>query len=551
MAETVATPQPTPSPLCNYLIELARRVHEGRSAPEELKQFAQERLAELPKVREETLGRIHAEGEAHARLHAESIAALADSFTDMEGALREAIRFAETRQEQVYRSAVQRLREAGFSSEAASNAYQRSELSHGPTEMPVLNLLYKLKDGHFGDGSVPREDLEIGIQGAVKMARSAAEEVRGSEPQDDAKEGLARAYDHFADVLEAVERAVPGGNQAVTEALEAAAEAGKEVRAAMEAYTAHATTQGPTRMAHANFILNLAEAQNSGAVPAEGLARGLEVFRKSLEDLQAQIEAMASIPSDSDKVAQQMGPTREAFAAHHEALDMFERYLAGEPAAYEPARQALIDAAEALADCKEAFDQIGEMEGKVPCVRCGAPNDPSNRQCSNCGAQLLVAAGMGSTRSTMSFQEEGGQAQVSGELVMTENLVRLFETVNGVAEGRLGVHQFEEVLDWFEGLVRDGLLGLPAAPELSREGLDEQQQEQLAKAEEQIATAREEIEVGAQELLGSLDELRQYAGDSDSRHLVEGVKMVRDASIKVQRAQRQIDELVEASKASR
>lgn len=542
MAETAEIPQLTPSPLCNQLLELCRRVRDREASADSLRRAAQGELATLAQAREETMARIRAEGEAHLQTFAEPIQALQDSFSDLEEALRETLRYAEGMHEAAYVSATDRLKQAALSSYVASSAYQRAELAQGPTEMPILNLLYRLKDG-FLQGNVSRDLVDQGVHGAVQMARTAAEEARRQEPASEAGEHLARTYEQFAEALEEVGRAVDAGGQALASALDQAADVGRRVRTSMEAYNAESAMAGPTRMAHANLVLSLAHAHQAGGLPDETLARGIEVFRKSLEDLLAEVESMASIPTDSDRVLQQMEPTRRAFAMHHEALDLLDRYAAGERELYETARQRLVEAAEALADCKEAFDHIGEREGKVPCVRCGAANEPSSRSCSRCGAQMLVPGGMAAAASTMSFQEEGGQAQMGGDLVMTENLMRLFEAVNAVSEGRLAGQDFEGVLDWFEGLVRDHLLGLPGTPELSREGLDESQAEQVALAEERMVAAREEIEVGAQELIGAMGTLRAYLENPDTSFLVEGVRLVRDASIKVQQAQRAIDEI--------
>jgi len=232
-------------------------------------------------------------------------------------------------------------------------------------------------------------------------------------------------------------------------------------------------------------------------------------------------------------------------------LDLFDRYLQGEPEQYDAARNALVSAAEALAGCQEAFESIGEMANKIPCVRCGARNEPANRSCSNCGAQLLMQTGMGASSSTMSIQEEGGQAQIGGELVMTENLMRVFESVNGVAEGRLELEAFQDVLEWFGNLVSENLLEVPEAPELSRDGLNARQVEQLTQVEARLSAARDEVQSGAQELLAAVEELRQFVVDSETRHLVEGVRMIRDASVKVQSAQGRIEELVEANRPAR
>jgi hypothetical protein len=551
MAETADFPQVTPSNLCNTLIEVMRQVHMGEEDPSLLRRLAQERLAELPDVRAQTMDQIRSEGPEHMQAHAVGVAALEAAFQDMEVALQAACRYADNPQEETFLKALEALMKAGYSSQLSTDTYQRSELAHGPTEFPLINLLHRLKEGHFETGLVSRVDLDAGIEGARRMTLAAAEEIRSSQPETDQKMALIRAYENMAEVLGRVAEAVDKGQEAVDEVLQEAAMSGAGVRAAMEALVFQDSTAGPTRMAHANLVLKMAELHQSGGLPAETLARGLEVFRNSQKDLLAEIEALASIPSDSDGVAQQMEPTRAAFKAHWEALALFDRYLQGEPEQYDSARKALISAAEALADCQEAFERIGEMANKVPCVRCGTRNEPANRSCSNCGAQLLMQTGMGASSSTLSIQEDGGQAQIGGELVMTENLMRLFKSVNGVAEGRLDLEDFQDVLDWFENLVSDNLLEVPEVPELSRDGLNEEQVEQLAQVEARLATARDEVQSGGQELLAAIEELRKFVVDSETRHLVEGVRMVRDASVKVQLAQGLIEELVEANRPAR
>ncbi len=551
MAETADFPQVTPSHLCNTLIEVMRQVQMDEEDPALLHRLAQQRLAELPGVREQTMEQIRGVGPEHVQAHAVGVAALEAAFKDMENALQATIRYAENPQEEAFRIALGALMKAGYSSQLSTDTYQRSELAQGPTDFPLLNLLHRLKEGFFGSGQVPRADLDSGIEGARRMALAAADELRTSQPGTDQKLALIRSYERLAEVLGRLAGAVDGGLEAVEAVLEEARLTGQGVRSAMEALVYHESTAGPTRMAHANLVLKMAELHRGGALPSETLARGLEVFRNSQKELLSEIEAMASIPSGSDGVTQQMEPTRAAFQAHWEALALFERYLGGEPDQYESARKSLIAAAEALADCQEAFEQIGEMANKIPCVRCGTRNEPANRSCSSCGAQLLSQTGMGASSSTMSIQEEGGQAQIGGELVMTENLMRVFQSVNAVAEASMEVEAFQDVLDWFENLVAENLLELPEAPELSREGLTSHQAAQLAQVEERISAARDEIHSGAQELMAAIEELRQFVVDSETRHLVEGVRMVRDASVKVQSNQSLIEELVEANQKAR
>jgi hypothetical protein len=547
---TSQIPQITPSPLCNYLLELARRVKEGSSTRELLKEVVEEQLGRLAQAREATMSQIRAQGEEHMRRFAGQISDLQYSFTEMEGALRALGRFGESPTEDTYQQAVARLTHAGHVSQAAMDQYQRAELEQGPTKMPLINLLYRLKDAYL-EGRATAEDLATGVKGAAAMARAAADEVRARQPLSQDQQALVEAYEALAAAIESLQAAASGGRAAMDRALEEIATAGGSVRRAAEEHVAAVASQGPTPMVHHNFILNLAAAQERGEVTMEVLARGLEVFRTSMQDMQAETERLASLPSDNPRIAEEMARLREVYAMHWQALEDFERYVGGDPSALASARERLIAAGCALAECKRAFDQIGEMEGKVPCVKCGTPNPVDGRRCSACGTPLIVPAGMATSSATTSFLEEGGQAQLGGELVMTENLLKLFQAVNDVAEDKIGAQEFDEVLNWMAGLVQQNLLHLPAAPELSRKGLTEEQAEQVARAEESLAAARSDIEQGAHDFLGALEEMRRFLDDADKDHLVSGVRQARDAAIKIQKAQQVIDEIAAASAAAR
>ena len=102
------------------------------------------------------------------------------------------------------------------------------------------------------------------------------------------------------------------------------------------------------------------------------------------------------------------------------------------------------------------------------------------------------------------------------------------------------------MLDWFRNLIEDNLINLPPEPELDGSGLDEEELEQLHIIETQIVNSRAEIDNGARAMLEAVEHLRKFVEDNNSLNLVEGVRELRDASIKVQRGAREIDELVKA-----
>lgn len=146
-----------------------------------------------------------------------------------------------------------------------------------------------------------------------------------------------------------------------------------------------------------------------------------------------------------------------------------------------------------------------------------------------------------SSSSTLSFEENEGQARGASELVMTENLFRLFEAVNAIAEARIEPDEFADILSWMAELVQEHLLGLPPAPSFSRSGMNAEQVEAVGALEEDLAGYREDVVEGAEEFLTALNRLELFLDDGEKNHLITGVQMVRDAAIRIQKAQAAID----------
>lgn len=549
MSEQSTVPRITPSPLCDLLIELLRRMRAGEMAASEFVAEMDRRLADLSKARSEINAGFAKQSEETLERQASNIEAIQFSFQEMEKALNNAKRFAETGDEAAFSVADTAFRKVGGLGRLAFEAYQQSDINEGPTEMPMVNALYRAKEQVFL-GAIGKEVFQNLIHNIVTNTNVAIAELQQDKqaPEGYARDTLIRAYERFADDVEALEPVIEVGEGAVDAALEDVVDTGRAVRKAMEAYTMHRATDGPSKMAHANFVLNMASLWREERLPQEVFCRGMEVFRKSTDDLWHEIEGIATIPCEGQGIGEQMDCARKAFESHFAALDMFQRCVNGENELYEEAFNMLVSAANSLADCKEMFDKMGETVGKIPCVRCGSFNEPGNRSCASCGAHLFVPSSFDGSSSTLSFQEDGGQVQYGGELVMTKNLVKVFETVNRAAENRITADEYASVLDWFRQLVEDNLINMPPEPELDDSSLNEEEKQQLWAIQEQIAGAREEIDAGAHGMVNAIETLREFITDTNSWHLVEGVRELRDASIVVQKSAREVEELVKACK---
>lgn len=528
----------TPSPVFDELLRLVRGAQGGSVPRPELQQFVEQLTSRFGQAREATRKQIVGQGAEHVERFAEPIARIEEAFQEVESALHAALKFARSGDEEDGLVAVRRAIRASWSQATAMDAYQQAELAAGPSRVPLVNLMVKMKEG-FLAGSVSRAEFEDAVRGAIKMCQEAQQEMRARGELSDAEEAMVGAYERLKKMLGELLGAIGEGGEALEAALTEVTDASETVRAAMQELNTRIFTAGPTRMPHANLVLNIMAAHQAGQVPDQVLLNALEVFRNGMEQESGEVERMLSLPTRSSAIQEQTLKTRQAYEMHWPAIELAEGYAAGQADQYEPARQALIQASEALAACKEAFEQIGELEGKVLCVMCGAPNAPGDRACSKCGARM-VQTQMGT--STMSLQEEWGEAR-GGELVMTENLLRVLQSVNEVGEQSLELEEFGEVLTWMADLVQQHLLGLPQAPAFSREGLSQEQSEAVDELEEELARQREEVVAGAEELMAGLSQLSCYLDEQDKEHLTSGVRIVRDGAVRVQRAQRTIDEL--------
>ena len=232
---------------------------------------------------------------------------------------------------------------------------------------------------------------------------------------------------------------------------------------------------------------------------------------------------------------------KEAYELHEDALALFHEILEGEadPAEFENAKKILIEASEKLSDHKEALIAIGENEGKVSCVRCGKMNEPGSRVCNNCGAQLPQQTGV---QSTMSYQESDGAADFGGELEITTNLERLFHAINEVAEERCSDEEFEEVLVWMDNLLANAQATMPEVPNMTpRPEFNEEAVKKIELVAEDLHEQRGVMLGGIEEFRVALGTLQSFFETRDKETLIQGVREVRSAAIKMQQAEKALN----------
>lgn len=557
MAGTQSTPPQladmqgeTPSPLCNHLLEQVRLRREGGLSEGDLKRAAQEALKSLEQAREQTLGNLERGGAKESVLEA-----FEKSFDDMQNALEEIEVFATDATEESYESVRQTIFRAATATAMAVTVMQQAQFSEGPTDIPLFNALFQMKERFF-QGGVEAKQLREALTNIVAMTKSAIRELLESEgDQPPQRDGLVRAYEEQIESLHLVEQAFDQSGQdkaRVDEVFEQLMRTSVAVQDAMASLNEALMSRGPCRLARSNVLLSAANTFRQGGISPDQFAQVLEEFEAELKAERAAVNELAGMPSQSQSVQDEVAKLREAYELHEEAISMFHEVLEGdtEPEDFDKAQKLLIEASERLSDHKEELERLGESEGKVSCIRCGQLNEPGHRSCNSCGAQLPQQAGMGGLSSTMTIQEgEGPAALDEGELVMTAHLEKLFSAVNEIAEERCSEAEFEQVLDWMDGLMETAISTMPELPEISPPAeATEEHLEQIASLKAELEEQRLLALDGMGQIRDALDVMQHFLEQRDKDVLVRGVREVRDGAIKMQAAEKALSILTAALK---
>ncbi len=552
MAGTQSTPPQspqqgeTPSPLCNHLLEQVRLRLEDKLAAEDLRNAAQEAIKSLEQAREQTLANLEKGGAKD-----EVLDAFERSFEEMQVALEEIDEYADKADDKTHESVRGSIFRAAHASALAVLAMQQAELSDGPTDMPLFNGLFKMKEGYL-QNQVEGSQLQAALDNIVKMTKAAMAELLAAEgEQPPQRDGLVRAYEEQIESLEHVGETIDSGSKdkgTVDDAFERLLKTSQGVREAMASLNEAMMSVGPCRLVRANVLLSASETFRAGGISPDQFGRTLDSFEGELKEERAAVDEMAGLPGQNEAVIKEIEGVRTAYDLHDEAIAIFSEIIDGEaaPEDFAKAQTLLIEASEKLSDHKEELERLGESEGKVSCVRCGSPNEAGQRVCGKCGAQLPQQAGVGGVSSTMSYQESDGAADFGEqELEMTTNLERLFQAVNEVAESRRSDRDFEEVIDWMDGLLEEAAQTMPDVPAMQYPDCPPDMQEKIEELQVQLSTQRELMMEGIEAVREALGILGSYVETHDKDVLVQGVRGVRDGVIKMQSSEKALTAISE------
>lgn len=286
--------------------------------------------------------------------------------------------------------------------------------------------------------------------------------------------------------------------------------------------------EGPTPMPVANVIVAVSRKALAGELEGSLAASFLDDYATMMDRYWEAFEKSVARPQDSALVHQEIPKALEYGDQHDQAVEELTAALkANDKAKAEGALGKLMETAGKLAESREVFETAAKHQTHAVCPGCGRANPSENRRCEACGAVLPTEAGTG-TSSTFNVLS-GPTLEETQELGMTENVAKLFNACDAVAEGHISLEQFQAV-------VAEALTGLK---EFARE-LDEIAEDMLDESEmpEEVQKVWQEshlpyvLEVGSHFAAGISDceaglaSMLAYVQDQDKELLIEGVRTV-------------------------
>lgn len=395
----------------------------------------------------------------------------------------------------------------------------------GPTDIPNLNQLIAAKNKFVAQ---PDDDTRRHFQESIDAERVLAYDgVRAlmKEPQLAEVTSLSDTFmSHLGNLNRLTEDLAKAGAEADYEAHFMALEMGfRELGDKVPAASVAIRAAGETEFPDLNYLLtmiNEADIGNSGDGPLVEALQAVEMsFHQTYEKLQQGLTVMESALA-KEEIEAALKAFDEDFK---QGVESTYRFLTErETIRLSQAMGFFRDFATRLTQHKEKLKELEALEGKVTCPRCGDVNDNDRQRCQQCGFGLPQNLGKAQL-STFETKETGGlQSEPEEELLLTSNLVRLYEAVNAIHEQKIDDATFVAELDKLETLINASVSSLPEEPSTGE-----------AEQKQAVTQVYDAFEEGVELMREGADLLRGYLDSRDEEALKEGVRTIDRGAKKV------------------
>lgn len=298
----------------------------------------------------------------------------------------------------------------------------------------------------------------------------------------------------------------------------------------LEAIMAQADS-GPTAIPATNILLALLGKYRAGELDKDLLDGVVDEYGEFMDNFSETFEESVSKPIDSVLVQEEIPRTLNTLDAHYAAVEELIAALEGEEKdGLDQVAESLISTAQKIEESRNVYLTASQHESQILCTACSRANPPENRLCEACGEKLPRSSEASSlASSTFSVMASQQVLEENQQLVMTENVARLFDACDAVADGNM-THEA------FLGEVRRAQAGLKEfaqeLDELADSLMDRSSfsDEQWAVWESQHLPHLEDVASGflhgLAEGQSGLEKMAYFVQDPNEQHLVNGVRQV-------------------------
>lgn len=409
---------------------------------------------------------------------------------------------------------------------AAAEQYSQVFANFGPYQSLPANGMDRLADGIIaGEVQAPAWNEMVayysnGIQQMIERAQPSNVPGKGV---------LVDSYHSALKAMQSLSSVDPTAKASFSSQL-AALDASFHQAERMESVL-NGSDAGPTGIPATNVLLSLLEGYRNGAVDKDVLDAVVDEYGEFMDAFSETFEESVSKPIDSVLVQEEIPRTLSTLDAHYAAVEDLISALEGEERdGLEDVAQTLIVTAKKIEESRNVYATASQHETQILCPSCSRANPPENRLCEACGERLPRSAEASSlASSTFSVMASQQVLEENQQLEMTENVARLFDACDAVADGQMshddflrevrlaqaGLKEFAEELDE----LADSLMDRSSFTD-----------EQWAIWESQHLPHLEDVASGLLHGLAEgqsgLEKMAYFVQDPDEQHLIKGVRQV-------------------------
>lgn len=434
---------------------------------------------------------------------------------------------------------------------AAMDAYTKDFANYGPYQSAPANTLARIIEGIATSQVPPEAWIEYcryyneGIAGRLESFH--ALELPG-------RHLLLDKYDACLGLLADLSELPPGSAQGKLQEFDNT----YHLAESLELEMANAAKDGPTAIPATNVLLATFD-NGVDKYGAEALMSLAEDYGELMDKYSENFEQAASRPSDSVLVQEEIPRTLDTLDSHYAAIeDLGEALETGDHSGLADILGRLKATAGQLEESKEVFDTAAQHQANFACPSCGRSNPPENRNCEACGDLLPRQEDAGASSSSTFSVLSGPALEENQQLEMTENVARLFQACDDVADGVIspeqfaaevtlaesGIHEFSEELDGIAATALDETAFTPEQLEVWRGT-------HLPYLEEVAVT----YQAGLQEVQLGLETMRLFLDDPQRYHLVEGIRLtwqglsaIHRGRLQMETYQKMLDDVMEEAR---